>query len=46
MEQKDVLEYIRDGFIWLEAMVNFITTLGWNDGTEQIYSIAELIGKI
>lgn len=42
---KDVLEYIRDGYL-VEAMVNFIATLGWNDGTEQeIYSIAELIEK-
>ena len=31
---KDVLDYIRDGFL-PEALVNFIASLGWNDGTEQ-----------
>ncbi len=42
---KDVLDYIRQGFL-PEALVNFIATLGWNDGTEQeIYSVAELIEK-
>lgn len=42
---KDVLDYIRDGFM-PEAMVNFIATLGWNDGTEQeIFSVDELIEK-
>lgn len=42
---KDVLDYIRQGFL-PEALVNFIATLGWNDGTEQeIYSVSELIEK-
>jgi glutamyl-tRNA synthetase len=40
---KDVLEYIHDGFL-PEALVNFIATLGWNDGSEQeIFSIDQLI---
>lgn len=42
---KDVLDYIRDGYL-PETLVNFIATLGWNDGTEQeIFSVAELIEK-
>jgi glutamyl-tRNA synthetase len=42
---KDVLDYIRDGFL-PEALVNFIVSLGWNDGTEQeIFSRAELVEK-
>jgi glutamyl-tRNA synthetase len=42
---KDVLDYIRDGYL-PEALVNFIASLGWNDGTEQeIFSIQELIDK-
>lgn len=42
---KDVLDYIRDGFL-PEALVNFIASLGWNDGTEQeLFSIEELIRK-
>jgi glutamyl/glutaminyl-tRNA synthetase len=42
---KDVLEYLHDGFL-PEALVNFIASLGWNDGTEQeIYSLDELIAK-
>jgi glutamyl-tRNA synthetase len=42
---KDVLDYIRDGFL-PEALVNFIASLGWNDGTEQeIFSRDELIQK-
>jgi glutamyl-tRNA synthetase len=42
---KDVLDYIRDGFL-PETLVNFIASLGWNDGTEQeIFSIDELIAK-
>jgi glutamyl-tRNA synthetase len=42
---KDVLDYIRDGFL-PEALVNFIASLGWNDGTEQeVFSVAELIEK-
>jgi len=42
---KDVLDYLRDGFL-VEAMVNFIASLGWNDGTEQeIFSLEELLAK-
>ena len=42
---KDVLEYITEGYL-PETMVNFIASLGWNDGTEQeIFSIDELISK-
>ena len=42
---KDVLDYIREGFL-PEALVNFIASLGWNDGTEQeIFSRDELIQK-
>jgi len=42
---KDVLDYIREGFL-PEALVNFIASLGWNDGTEQeIFTRDELIAK-
>ncbi len=42
---KDVLDYIRDGYL-PEALLNFIVSLGWNDGTEQeIFTVAELIEK-
>ncbi len=42
---KDVLEYLKDGFL-PESLVNFIVSLGWNDGTEQeIFSVDELIRK-
>lgn len=42
---KDVLDYLREGFL-PEALINFIATLGWNDGTEQeIFSVDELIKK-
>ncbi|MDR0956152.1 MAG: glutamate--tRNA ligase [Candidatus Nomurabacteria bacterium] len=42
---KDVLDYLRDGFL-REALVNFIASLGWNDGSEQeIFSMGELIRK-
>lgn len=42
---KPVLEYRNMGFL-PEAMINFMATIGWNDGTEQeIYSINELIKK-
>ncbi len=42
---KDVLDYIRDGFL-PDALVNFIASLGWNDGTEQeIFSRQELVEK-
>jgi len=42
---KDVLDYIREGFL-PEALVNFIASLGWNDGTEQeIFTVDELLQK-
>lgn len=42
---KDVLDYIKDGFL-PDALVSFIATLGWNDGTTQeIFSRQELIDK-
>ncbi len=42
---KDVLDYIREGYL-PEALINFIVSLGWNDGTEQeIFSRDELIKK-
>lgn len=42
---KDVLDYLRNGIL-PEALVNFIASLGWNDGTEQeIFSRDELIEK-
>lgn len=42
---KDVLDYIKEGFL-PDALINFIVSLGWNDGTEQeIYSRGELITK-
>ncbi|HEV7454712.1 MAG TPA: glutamate--tRNA ligase [Candidatus Saccharimonadales bacterium] len=42
---KDVLDYAREGYL-PEAMINFMATLGWNDGTEQeIFTPAELIEK-
>ena len=40
---KDILDYGKEGYL-PEAMMNFLATLGWNDGTEQeIYTEAELI---
>jgi len=42
---KDVLDYAREGYL-PEAMLNFLATLGWNDGTEQeIFTVKELIEK-
>ncbi len=42
---KDVLDYFREGYLQ-EAMLNFIASLGWNDGTEQeIFIAQELIEK-
>lgn len=39
---KDVLDYIRDGHL-PEALVAFIATMGWNDGTEkEIFTMDEL----
>lgn len=42
---KDVLDYIRDGYL-PETMLSFIATMGWNDGTEQeVFTRDELIAK-
>lgn len=42
---KDVLDYAREGYL-PDAMLNFIASMGWNDGTEQeIFSRQELIAK-
>jgi len=42
---KDVLDYIRDGYL-PEALVSFIATLGWNDGsTQEVFTVKELIEK-
>jgi glutamyl-tRNA synthetase len=42
---KDVLDYVRDGFL-PETLLSFIATLGWNDGTEQeVFTRDELIEK-
>jgi glutamyl-tRNA synthetase len=42
---KDVLDYLRDGYL-PETMINFIASLGWNDGTEQeIFTRGELVEK-
>src|SRR3989344_3060181 len=42
---KDSLEYIKEG-IPVPAFLNFIATLGWNDGTEQeVFSVDELVQR-
>jgi glutamyl-tRNA synthetase len=42
---KDILDYLRDGIL-PEALLNFIASLGWNDGSEQeIFSAQDLIDK-
>ena len=42
---KSVTEYRNDGIL-PEAMLNFLATLGWNDGTTQeIFTVEELIDK-
>jgi len=42
---KDVTDYLKDGYL-PDALLNFIATLGWNDGTEQeIFTRSELIDK-
>lgn len=42
---KDILDYAREGYL-PEAMINFIASLGWNDGTEQeVFSVDELVQK-
>ncbi len=40
---KDILEYVRDGFL-PDALISFIATLGWNDGTtKEVFSREELL---
>lgn len=42
---KDILDYKKQGYL-PEAFINFLATLGWNDGTEQeVFSVSELIEK-
>jgi glutamyl-tRNA synthetase len=42
---KDILDYRADGYL-PEALINFMASLGWNDGTEQeIFSVEELIQR-
>lgn len=42
---KDILDYKKEGYL-PESLVNFLATLGWNDGTEQeVFSVNELIEK-
>jgi glutamyl-tRNA synthetase len=42
---KDVLDYAKEGYI-ADAMINFMASLGWNDGSEQeIFSVEQLIEK-
>lgn len=42
---KDILVYGEEGYL-PEAMMNFLATLGWNDGTEQeVFTPTELIKK-
>lgn len=44
-DAKDILDYKNEGYL-PEALMNFLATLGWNDGTEQeIFSESELIEK-
>lgn len=42
---KDVLDYAKEGYL-PAAMLNFMASLGWNDGTEQeVFTVPELIEK-
>ena len=42
---KDIMDYAREGIL-PEAMLNFLATLGWNDGTQQeLFTRNELIEK-
>lgn len=42
---KDILDYLADGYL-PEALINFIASMGWNDGTEQeVFTKDELIEK-
>ncbi|MBX4199517.1 glutamate--tRNA ligase [Candidatus Saccharibacteria bacterium] len=42
---KDILDYKKQGYL-AEALVSFLATLGWNDGTTQeVFTVDELISK-
>lgn len=42
---KDVMAYAEEGFL-PEVMINFLASMGWNDGTEQeLFTVDELIQK-
>ncbi len=42
---KDILEYLKEGYL-KESLINFISSLGWNDGsTQEIYTIEQIIQK-
>ncbi len=42
---KDILEYKREGYL-PDAMINFLASLGWNDGTEQeVFTPDEMVDK-
>lgn len=42
---KDILDYKEDGYL-PDALLNFLATLGWNDGTEQeVFTRSELLEK-
>lgn len=42
---KDILDYFKQGYLQ-EAMLNFIVSLGWNDGTTQeLFTREELLAK-
>jgi len=42
---KDILEYLDQGYL-KEALLNFLATLGWNDGTKQeLFTLNEIIQK-
>lgn len=40
---KDIMDYAREGYL-PETLINFMATLGWNDGTEQeLFSLQNLL---
>lgn len=42
---KDILDYKQEGYL-PEALINFLATLGWNDGSDQeVFSLDELLKK-
>lgn len=42
---KDIMDYAHEGYL-PEALISFMVSLGWNDGTEQeIFTVDELIEK-